>query len=299
MIRSAFAKALLSSRRNTINNCFLLRYFSSPSLKDSYEHVLVEKRLPETNANGTNGVGIITLNRPKALNALCDGLFDDLIHAARALDRDDEVGCMVLTGSPKAFAAGADISEMSQQEFVDVYSVDMFSQWQDVTKVSKPIIAAVNGFALGGGCELAMMCDIMLASDTAKFGQPEINLGVIPGAGGTQRLTRAIGKSKAMHMCLTGDFISAQEAYDAGLVAKVFPSDTLVEEAIKMGHLIASKGRVSAMMCKEAVNAADELSLQEGLRFERRLFHALFATNDQKEGMSAFLEKRPAEFTNK
>lgn len=193
MIRNTFAKSL--SRSNLCrNNCFL-RNLSS-SLKDSYEYVLVEKRLPSEDA--MNGVGVITLNRPKALNALCDGLFDDLIHAAKALDSDDQIGCMVVTGSSKAFAAGADISEMKEKEFVDVYSNDMFSQWQDITKVSKPIIAAINGFALGGGCELAMMCDIMLAGDSAKFGQPEINLGVIPGAGGTQRLTRAIGKSKAM-----------------------------------------------------------------------------------------------------
>jgi enoyl-CoA hydratase/carnithine racemase len=184
MIRNALTRALRPQR--------FVRY--SSALKDSYEHVLVEKRLGDTQ----NGVGLITLNRPKALNALSDALFDDLIHAARALDKDDEIGCLVLTGSEKAFAAGADISEMSQREFADIYKQDMFSQWQQFSKMSKPVIAAVNGFALGGGCELAMMCDILLAGDRAKFGQPEINLGVIPGAGGTQRLTRAIGKSKAM-----------------------------------------------------------------------------------------------------
>ena len=184
MIRTALTRALPPQR--------LVRY--SSALKDSYDHVLVEKRLGDKQ----NGVGLITLNRPKALNALSDALFDDLIHAARALDKDDEIGCLVLTGSEKAFAAGADISEMSQREFSDIYKQDMFSQWQQFSKMSKPVIAAVNGFALGGGCELAMMCDILLAGDRAKFGQPEINLGVIPGAGGTQRLTRAIGKSKAM-----------------------------------------------------------------------------------------------------
>lgn len=175
----------------------------------------------------------------------------------------------------------------------------MFSEWANITKVSKPIIAAVNGFCLGGGCELAMMCDIILAGDRAKFGQPEINLGVIPGAGGTQRLTRAIGKSKAMYMCMTGEMIDAETAERAGLVAKVYPADTLVEEAIKMAQKISSKGRMSVLMCKEAVNASQELSLQEGLRLERRFFHSLFATADQKEGMSAFLEKRDPQFTNK
>mmetsp|Transcript_7814 Transcript_7814/g.16825 ORF Transcript_7814/g.16825 Transcript_7814/m.16825 type:complete len:371 (+) Transcript_7814:269-1381(+) len=271
--------------------------FSCSTLKESYDYIQVEKRSPETNVAG-GSVGLITLHRPKALNALCDALFEDLIHAARALNEDDEVGCLVLTGSTKAFAAGADIEEMSKREFATVYKKNMFAQWADITKLSKPIIAAVNGFALGGGCELAMMCDIILAGSNAHFGQPEINLGVIPGAGGTQRLIRAVGKSKAMEMVLTGNRISAEEAREAGLVARVIDSEVLVEEAVRMGMEIAGKGGVSVMMAKEAVNAAEEMTLSEGLRFERRMFHALFATKDQKEGMSAFLEKRKPDFTN-
>jgi len=256
----------------------------------SYEHILVERR---------HRVGVVTLNRPKALNALCDGLFEDLIHASKALNAQDDVGCIVITGSKKAFAAGADISEMKDRTFDYAYQSNMFAQWADVAKISKPIIAAVNGYALGGGCELAMQCDMILAGDQAKFGQPEINLGVIPGAGGTQRLTRAIGKSKAMYLCLTGDMISAQQAERDGLVAKVFPADDLVEEAIQIGDKIASKGRMAVLMTKEAVNASQELPLSEGLRLERRLFHSLFATHDQKEGMAAFLEKREPNFQNK
>jgi len=278
---------------------------SSSSLKESYDHILVERRFPENNTNDDGndvvvggGVGILTLHRPKALNALCDALFDDLIHAARALDADEDIGCIIITGSGKAFAAGADIAEMSKREFAAAYKTNMFAQWGDINKVSKPIIAAVNGFALGGGCELAMMCDIILAGTKAQFGQPEINLGVIPGAGGTQRLIRAIGKSKAMEMVLTGERITAQEAMDAGLVSKVIESEILLDEAVKMGLSIAEKGAVSVRMCKEAVNAAEEMTLSEGLRFERRMFHALFATKDQKEGMSAFLEKRKPNFTN-
>jgi enoyl-CoA hydratase/carnithine racemase len=277
---------------------------SSSSLKESYNHILVERRFPEKNTTDDGhtvvggGVGILTLHRPKALNALCDALFDDLIHAARALDADDDIGCIIITGSGKAFAAGADISEMSKREFAAAYKTNMFAQWADITKVSKPIIAAVNGFALGGGCELAMMCDIILAGTKAQFGQPEINLGVIPGAGGTQRLIRAVGKSKAMEMVLTGERITAQEAMDAGLVSKVIESEILLDEAVKMGLSIAEKGAVSVRMCKEAVNAAEEMTLSEGLRFERRMFHALFATKDQKEGMAAFLEKRKPNFTN-
>lgn len=273
---------------------------SSSSLKGSYDHILVERHFPEKNTTVVvgGGVGILTLHRPKALNALCDALFDDLIHAARALDADDDIGCIIITGSGKAFAAGADIAEMSKREFAAAFKTNMFSQWADITKISKPIIAAVNGFALGGGCELAMMCDIILAGTKAQFGQPEINLGVIPGAGGTQRLIRAVGKSKAMEMVLTGERITAQEAMDAGLVSKVIDSEILLDEAVKMGLSIAEKGAVSVRMCKEAVNAAEEMTLSEGLRFERRMFHALFATKDQKEGMSAFLEKRKPNFTN-
>jgi enoyl-CoA hydratase/carnithine racemase len=260
---------------------------STSSLKDSYENILVDQQ---------DSVALITLNRPKALNALSDALLQDLLHATEVLDSDDSVRCLVLTGSRKAFAAGADISEMHTRGFEEAYGTDMFQEWQKISKLKTPIIAAVSGFCLGGGCEVAMLCDIMVCSESAKFGQPEINLGVIPGAGGTQRLTRAIGKSKAMYMNLTGEFMTAQEAYASGLVAKVFEDDALVEEAMAIAKTISSKGKLSVQAGKEAVNAADELSLQEGLRLERRLFHALFATDDQKEGMKAFLEKRPAEF---
>lgn len=261
------------------------------TLQDKYEYIEVEKT--------EGGVGLIRFNRPKALNALCDDLFKDLLHAGQALDADDEIGCMVLTGNTKAFAAGADITEMKERTFDYAYQTNMFAWWGQFTKLSKPVIAAVNGFCLGGGCEVAMMCDIVLAGDRARFGQPEINLGVIPGGGGTQRLIRAIGKSKAMHMCLTGDMMGAEDMERAGLVAKIYPADDLVDEAVKMGTNIASKGRMSVIMCKEAINVSQEVSLEEGLRFERRMFHALFATADQKEGMNAFLEKREPKFTHK
>lgn len=239
---------------------------------------------------------LITLNRPKALNALNGALFEDLLHATKILDESDDIRCLVITGSTKAFAAGADISEMQDKTFEECYGNDMFGEWQGLSRLKTPWIAAVSGYCLGGGCEVAMMSDIMVCSESAQFGQPEINLGVIPGAGGTQRLTRAIGKSKAMYMNLTGDFINAQEAYQSGLVAKVYPNEELVDSALEMAQKIAGKGALSVQAAKEAVNAAQELSLAEGLRFERRLFHSLFATDDQKEGMKAFLEKRPAQF---
>mmetsp|Transcript_25590 Transcript_25590/g.55401 ORF Transcript_25590/g.55401 Transcript_25590/m.55401 type:complete len:334 (-) Transcript_25590:217-1218(-) len=276
------------------------RGLSTTTLKDSYDHVLVERRFSDDGHSQEEkcGVGLITLNRPKALNALCDGLFDDLIHAATVLDEDDAIGCLVVTGSQKAFAAGADIAEMSKREFSMAYKSNMFADWAKMANLKKPVIAAVNGFALGGGCELAMQCDMIVAGDKAKFGQPEINLGVIPGAGGTQRLIRAVGKSKAMDMVLTGKMIDAEQAERDGLVARIYPSDDLVEETIKMGFTIAEKGQIASMMAKEAVNAAAEMSLTEGLRFERRLFHALFATADQKEGMDAFLNKRKPDFRN-
>lgn len=262
---------------------------SSSSLKDAYENILV-------NVHANEKTALITLNRPKALNALSDALLADLLHATSVLDQDPNIRCLVVTGSPKAFAAGADISEMKSRHFEQVYGTDMFSEWQQLSRLRTPWIAAVSGFCLGGGCELAMMSDILVCAESAKFGQPEINLGVIPGAGGTQRLTRAIGKSKAMYMNLTGEFINAQEAYASGLAAKVFPNDALVDESLKIAKTIASKGALAAQAAKEAVNAAEEVSLQEGLRLERRLFHAMFATQDQKEGMAAFLEKRPANF---
>ena len=293
MLSSSCRRLLLPRHLKTVRGSFVaggstVRYNSS-SLKDSYDNILVDKQEED-------GVALITLNRPKALNALSDALLADVMHATAALDIDPSIGCMVLTGSKKAFAAGADISEMKSKSFEDVYGSDMFSEWQVLSLLQKPILAAVSGFCLGGGCEVAMMCDLMVCSESAKFGQPEINLGIIPGAGGTQRLTRAIGKSKAMYMNLTGEFISAEEAYRSGLVAKVFEDDALVDETLKIAKTIASKGRYSVQAAKEAVNAADNLGLDEGLRLERRLFHSLFATEDQKEGMAAFLEKRPAEF---
>eukprot|EP00640_Fibrocapsa_japonica_P002422 CAMPEP_0113940244 /NCGR_PEP_ID=MMETSP1339-20121228/6411_1 /TAXON_ID=94617 /ORGANISM="Fibrocapsa japonica" /LENGTH=283 /DNA_ID=CAMNT_0000944001 /DNA_START=14 /DNA_END=865 /DNA_ORIENTATION=- /assembly_acc=CAM_ASM_000762 len=264
----------------------ILRRFAS--LTPSYDTVIAEVK---------GKVGLITLNRPK-VNALCDALFDDLIHAAQALDADPNIGAMVITGSQKAFAGGADIAEMSTRGFAEVYNNNMFAQWIEVAKLSKPTIAAVNGFALGGGCELAMMCDIIIAGENAKFAQPEIKLGVIPGAGGTQRLVRAVGKSRAMELCLTGDMFTAQQASDWGLVSRVVPKADTVDEAIKLAEKISKFSQPVAKMVKEAVNASYEMSLQEGLKFERRLFHSNFALNDQKEGMKAFLEKREANFTN-
>ena len=255
----------------------------------SYENILTEVR---------GGVGIVTLHRPKALNALSSPLMAEVNEVTAAWDADPEIGCIVLTGSEKAFAAGADIKEMAKKTYPETYHENMFASWQDVAKLRTPTIAAVNGYALGGGCELAMMCDIMVCGSGARFGQPEILLGTIPGAGGTQRLVRAVGKSKAMAMCLTGDQISAQEAYASGLVAAVHEPGDLVDEAVKMASKIAGLGRPSVMMCKEAVNAAYELSLEEGNRLERRLFLSTFATADQKEGMAAFAEKRKAEFTH-
>ncbi|MBX6372646.1 MAG: enoyl-CoA hydratase [Acetobacteraceae bacterium] len=244
-------------------------------------------------------VGVIRLNRPQALNALCDQLMDELGQALLAFDADDAIGAIVLTGNEKAFAAGADIKEMRDRTFPAVYRDDWIGQkWETVLRVRKPVIAAVAGYALGGGCELAMMCDIILAAENAKFGQPEINLGVIPGAGGTQRLTRAVGKAKAMEMILTGRMMDAAEAERSNLVARVVPTDQLLAEAVKVGERIAALSVPSVMMAKEAVNIAYETTLHEGVRFERRLFLSLFATEDQKEGMAAFAEKRKPSFRN-
>ena len=257
----------------------------------SYEMILVETR---------GRVGLVTLNRPKALNALCDQLMTELGQAMAAFDADPAIGAIVLTGSEKAFAAGADIKEMKVRTYPDVYKEDFIGKrWEAVLTIQKPVIAAVAGFALGGGCELAMMCDLIIAADTAKFGQPEINLGIIPGAGGTQRLTRAVGKSKAMDMILTGRMMDAAEAERSNLVCRVVPAADLVAEALKMGEKIASLSAPSVAMAKEAVNVAYETTLREGVRFERRLFYSLFATEDQKEGMSAFAEKRAAQFTHR
>ena len=245
-------------------------------------------------------VGTVTLHRPDALNALNGQLMTELSEAMTALQANDKVRCIILAGSEKAFAAGADISMMKDKSFVDVFAGDLFTAETDaVLRVRKPIIAAVSGYALGGGCELAMMCDFIIASDTAKFGQPEINLGVIAGIGGTQRLTRAIGKAKAMDMNLTGRFMDAEEAERAGLVSRVVPVKKLMDEVNAAAHKIAEKSMISIMAVKEAVNRSFEVPLREGLLFERRVFHSLFATEDQSEGMSAFLEKREAQFRDK
>ncbi|HWG26444.1 enoyl-CoA hydratase [Actinospica sp.] len=252
-----------------------------------YDTIIVEQR---------DRIGLITLNRPEALNALNTQLMTDVVAAAEAFDRDPGVGCLVLTGSERAFAAGADIKEMASLEFVDVYLKDQFADWDRFARLRKPVVGAVAGYALGGGCELAMMCDVLLAADTAKFGQPEVKLGVLPGMGGTQRLTRAIGKAKAMELCLTGRMMGAEEAERAGLVSRIVPAADLLDEALNVARTIADMSPVAATMVKEAVNRAFETTLAEGVHFERRLFNAAFATADQKEGMAAFAEKRPPKF---
>jgi enoyl-CoA hydratase len=244
-------------------------------------------------------VALITLNRPEALNALNSALISELNHALDELESNRDIGCIVLTGSTKAFAAGADIKEMAELKYPQIYLDDLFSDSDRVANRRKPIIAAVAGFALGGGCELALMCDFILAADNARFGQPEIKLGVLPGMGGTQRLTRAVGKAKAMEMCLTGRLIDAVEAERAGLVARIVPQAQLLEEALKVAQTIAAKSLPVAMMVKESVNRAFEVSLAEGIRFERRVFHAAFASEDQKEGMAAFIEKREPTFKHR
>ncbi|MEO5324885.1 enoyl-CoA hydratase [Mesorhizobium sp. CC13] len=256
----------------------------------AYETILVEKR---------GKVGLITLNRPKALNALNSQVLGELLAATAAFDADDGVGAIVITGSERAFAAGADIKEMQAKTYVDAYMEDFFSGWEAFTRNRKPMIAAVAGYALGGGCELAMMCDFIIAADTARFGQPEITLGVMPGMGGSQRLTRFVGKSKAMDMCLTGRMMDAAEAERSGLVSRVVPATDLLEEAMKAASKIADFSLPAVMMCREAVNRSYELTLAEGLRFERRVFHSMFALEDQKEGMAAFAEKRSANFRNR
>jgi enoyl-CoA hydratase len=256
----------------------------------TYETILVEQR---------NRVGIITLDRPKVLNALNQKLTSELIEAAEAFDRDPFVGCIVITGSEKAFAAGADIVEMQSRSYMDMYMSDWFSAWDRLVAVRTPLVAAVAGFALGGGCELAMICDVILAADTAKFGQPEIKLGVMPGIGGSQRLTRFVGKSKAMEMCLTGRMMDATEAERSGLVSRVIPAGELLADALKTAETIASMSLPITMMTKESINRSYEMSLTEGVRFERRVFHAMFATNDQKEGMKAFVGKKPANFQHR
>jgi enoyl-CoA hydratase len=244
-------------------------------------------------------VGLIRLNRPQALNALNGALMRALTAAIDAFEADDTIGAMVITGSDKAFAAGADIKEMADKTFAEAFLEDFFATWERAAAARKPIIAAVAGFALGGGCELAMQCDLIIAADNAKFGQPEIKLGVIPGIGGTQRLTRAVGKAKAMDIILTGRMMDAAEAERSGLVARIVPLANLIDEAVKVAETIASMSRPSVLAAKEAVNRSFETPLAEGIRFERRVFHSLFATTDQKEGMAAFIGKRPPKFQNK
>lgn len=256
----------------------------------AYETILVERE---------DRVGIITLNRPKALNALNSQVMNEVTSAATALDTDPDIGAIIVTGSAKAFAAGADIKEMSQLTFAEAFGADFFAPWGKLAAVRTPTIAAVAGYALGGGCELAMMCDLLIAADTAKFGQPEIKLGVIPGMGGSQRLTRAIGKAKAMDLILTGRTIDAAEAERSGLVSRVVPADDLLTEAKAVASTIAQMSLPSAQMAKEAVNRAFESTLAEGLLYERRLFHSTFATDDQSEGMAAFIEKRPPDFSHR
>ena len=257
----------------------------------AYENITAEKQ---------DGVGIVTLNRPQALNALCAALIAELEQALDDFEADDDVGAIVITGSEKAFAAGADIKEMQAKDYMDVYTRDFITKgWGRLSTCRKPTIAAVSGFALGGGCELAMMADIILAADTAKFGQPEITIGTIPGSGGTQRLTRYTNKSLAMLMCLTGEFIDADTALRAGLVAKVIPAGELMDEAMRIAGKIAGFSRPTVMMCKEAVNRSYETNLAEGILFERRVFHSTFSTEDQKEGMSAFAEKRKPQWKNR
>jgi enoyl-CoA hydratase len=253
------------------------------------ETIIVERR---------GRVGIVRLDRPQALNALNATLRNELLGAVEAFDADADVGCILITGSDKAFAAGADIKEMADKSYIDIFRADYAADYERLTRVRKPVIAAVAGFALGGGCELAMMCDFIIAADNAKFGQPEIKLGIIPGIGGTQRLARAVGKAKAMDLILTGRMMDAAEAERSGLVARVVPAARLMEEAIKVAETIAAMSQPSLLAAKEAVNRSFETSLAEGVRFERRVFHALFATKDRKEGMAAFIEKRPPRFMN-
>ncbi len=257
----------------------------------AYENIIAEKK---------GRVGLITLNRPKALNALNAALISELEQALDSFEADDGVGAIVITGNEKAFAAGADIKEMKDKTFIDAYLGDFITRdWERIAACRKPVIAAVAGYALGGGCEIAMMCDFILAADNARFGQPEITLGTMPGAGGTQRLARLAGKSKAMEMCLTGRMMDAEEAERIGLVSRIVPVADLVEEALRTAETIAGMSRPAVLMTKEAVNRAYETTLSEGIRFERRLFHATFATEDQKEGMAAFTEKRQPKFTNR
>lgn len=294
MLRSVLSRfhaagAVRFLARSALPGCQATLSTSTPL---GYEYILTETVGEKQN------VALIKLNRYKALNALCDGLMTELGGAMGEFDKDPQIGAMVLTGSEKAFAAGADIAEMQELSFKDVYSGNFLGHWGFIKSTRKPVVAAVNGFALGGGCEVAMMCDIIYAGEKASFGQPEIALGVIPGGGGTQRLVRAVGKSRAMEMILTGERMTAQEALVSGLVSKVFPEAELVEQAVKLGERIAAFSKISVAMAKEAINASNNLPLDQGDHFEKRLFHSLFSTADQKEGMKAFLEKRRPDFTD-
>lgn len=295
---ASLAKLSATFCRNLASGTFsrrsvtLLNSIRPLSAGPNLQYITVEKKGEQQN------IGLITLNRPKALNALCDGLMKEVSETMDDLEADDRIGAIIITGSEKAFAAGADIKEMKDQNFSHVFQSNFLSHWDRVAHARKPVIAAVSGYALGGGCELAMMCDIIYASETAKFGQPEIMLGTIPGAGGTQRLTRIVGKSKAMEMVLTGMQITAQEAEKLGLVSKVVPPNQLLSEAIKLGEKIASLSKLSVAMAKEAICHAYETTLQEGLKVEKKIFHSTFATDDRKEGMTAFVEKRAPKFTD-
>ncbi|XP_063904225.1 enoyl-CoA hydratase, mitochondrial [Zophobas morio] len=282
---------------NQISNKVLLNnsvkfYSAAAANKTDFEYIKTHT------AGAQSTVGVITLHRPKALNALCDGLIREVAQALDGFETDKNIGAIIITGSEKAFAAGADIKEMQNQTYAQVVTGNFLSHWSRISESPKPIIAAVNGYALGGGCELAMMCDIIYAGENAKFGQPEILIGTIPGAGGTQRLPRYVGKSKAMEIVLTGGQVPAQEAEKMGLVSKVFPVDKLLEEAVKLGEKISKNSHLINRLCKESVNTAYETTLAEGLHFEKKLFHGTFATKDRKEGMTAFIEKRPPNFTN-
>jgi len=289
-------RSLVRPSLTMLNNGMLLeqaaRYAHHSQASAALEMIKIER------VGQGDCVGLITLNRPKALNALCKQLMDELAATLVQLDQDKTVAAVVITGSEKAFAAGADIKEMKDHSFAHVFAGGFLENWSQVAQTKKPVIAAVNGHALGGGCELAMMCDVIYAGDRASFGQPEIKIGTIPGAGGTQRLTRVVGKSLAMEMCLTGDPITAQDALRTGLVSKIFSPDKVVEEAVKLGERIAKNSPLIVGMAKQAVHRAYETTLQEGLLFERRIFHTTFATNDRKEGMTAFTEKRQPNWTS-
>ncbi|KAF5270188.1 hypothetical protein FQR65_LT05668 [Abscondita terminalis] len=292
LARSVYSKiqANVTTRSNFVNTVKLYSSGGVNTTDVNYEYIKVEK------AGKKSNIGIVTLNRPKALNALCDALMIEVAKALKKFEADDSIGAIILTGSEKAFAAGADIKEMQNITYSQCITKNFLSGWDHITKIKKPVIAAVNGYALGGGCEVAMMCDIIYAGDKAKFGQPEILIGTIPGAGGTQRLIRSVGKSKAMEIVLTGNQITAQEAEKMGLVSKIFPPEKLLEETIKLGEKIASNSPIAVALAKESVNTALETTLAEGLHFEKRAFHGTFATKDRKEGMTAFIEKRPPNF---